>query len=338
MNLFRLEFFFACIIVISSGLVHAQETPDAKLVQAARKEGEIVWYTTMSLDQSKQFMDRFIRKYPFLRPSVFRSGGGALLNRVLSEAKAGKNLFDVVNGNGELVLPLMETGVLAPYVSPERKVIPEDLKDDKGFWTSVYVNSIVLGYNKNLVKRENVPRTYDDLLDPRWKGRKISLDDSYTTFLQGLVSLWGKEKAVAYLKRLAEQDPVVMRGSTIRVQLAAAGEFPLVVAYANIIQNLAERGAPVEWVPLEPAVISVNTVMLGAKASHPNAAKLLVDFTLSKEGQEKLWDFQRIPARSDVEPKPARLFRGYKRYVVAPEEYKNHDEVVKLYSQILKTR
>ena len=316
----------------------SQESPNAKLVEGARKEGEIVWYTTMSLDQSKQFMDRFIKKYPFLKPSVFRSGGGALLNRVLSETKAGKNFFDVVNGNGELVLPLMETGALAPYVSPERKFIPEDLRDEKGFWTSVYVNSVVLGYNRNLVKREQVPVTYEDLLHPRWKGRKISVDDSYTTFLQGLISSWGKEKAVAYLKRLAQQEPVVMRGSTVRVQLAAAGEYPLVIAYANIIQNLAERGAPVDWVALEPAVISVNTVMLGAKASHPNAARLLIDFTLSKEGQEKLWDFQRIPARKDVEPKPARLFRGYKRHVVAPEDYKNHDEVVKLYSEILQTR
>lgn len=129
-----------------------------------------------------------------------------------------------------------------------------------------------------------------------------------------------------------------MRGSTVRAQLAAAGEFPLVIAYANIIQYLAEKGAPIDWLALEPAIISVNTVMLGARAGHPNAARLLVDFTLSKEGQEKLWDFQRIPARSDVEPKPARLFRGYKRYVVHPEEYKNHDEVVKLYTQILKTR
>lgn len=326
------------ILGLSPRAVQAQENPDPKLVQAARKEGEIAWYTTMSLDQSKEFMDRFLRKYSFLKPSVFRSGGGALLNRVLSEAKAGKNLFDVVQGNGEIVLPLMEAGVLAPYASPERKMIPDDLKDDKGYWTAVYVNSIVMGYNKNLVKKENVPRSYDDLLQPRWKGRKISLDDSYTTFLQGLISIWGREKAVAYLKKLAEQEPVIMRGSTIRVQLAAAGEFPLVMAYANIIQYPAEKGAPVDWIPLEPAVISVNTVMLGAKASHPNAAKLLVDFTLSKEGQEKLWDFQRIPARSDVEPKPARLFRGYKRYVVHPEEYRNHDEVVKLYSQILKTR
>ena len=328
----------ACIVALLPSTVDSQENPDPKVVQAARKEGEIVWYTTMSLDQSKQFMDRFVSKYPFLTPSVFRSGGGALLNRVISEAKGGKYLFDVVHGTGEIVLPLMESGLLVVYSSPERKMFPEDLKDNKGYWTSVYVNSIVLGYNKNQVKQEDLPRTYEDLLLSRWKGRKISIDDSYTTFLQGLISVWGRDKAVAYLKKLAEQELVVMRGSTVRAQLAAAGEFPLVIAYANIIQYLTEKGAPIDWVPLEPAVISVNTVMLGAKARHPNAGKLLVDFTLSKEGQEKLWDFQRIPSRSDVEPKPARLFRGYKRYVVHPEEYKNHDAVVKLYAQILKTR
>ena len=83
--------------------IYAQESPDPKVVEAARREGEIVWYTTMSLDQSKEFMDRFLKKYPFLRPSVFRSGGGALLNRVSSEAKAGKYLFDVVHGTGEIV-------------------------------------------------------------------------------------------------------------------------------------------------------------------------------------------------------------------------------------------
>ena len=318
--------------------VRSQENQTQKIVEAARKEGEVVWYTTMSSDQSNAFMARFQQKYPFLRPSVIRLGGSALLNRIVTEAKAGKNFFDVAHGTGEIVLPLMEMGLLAPYLSPERRMIADDLKDKKGFWTSVYVNSVVLGYNTNLIKGQPVPRTYNDLLQPRWKGRKISVDDTYATFLQGLMSAWNKERALEYLKKLAEQEPVVMRGSTVRVQLAAAGEFPLVIAYANIIQYLAEKGAPVDWVPLEPAVISVNTVMAGAKAAHPNAAKLFIDFTLSREGQEKLWDFQRIPSRSDVEPKPARLFRGYKRYVVHPEEMQNLDETAKLYSQILKTR
>lgn len=317
---------------------YSQKTENTSVVEGARKEGEIVWYTTMSLDQSKQYMDRFVKKYPFLKPTIFRSGGGAVLNRILSEAKARKILFDVVNGNAELVLPLKKAGVVAPYASAERSMIPEDLKDAKGYWTSVYVNSIVIGYNKNLVRQEDLPRTYEDLLGSQWKGRKISLDDSYTTFLQGLISVWGKEKAVNYLKRLAAQEPVVMRGSTARVQLASAGEFPLVMAYANIIQNITEKGAPIDWIPVEPVVVSVNTVMMGATPRHPNSAKLFVDFMLSREGQEKLWDFQRIPSRSDVEPKPARLFRGYERYVVAPEEYENHHEVVRLYSKILQTR
>lgn len=342
MTILKKKFFHYCLgtFVLATTLVPlaARSQDSQKLSEAARKEGEIVWYTTMSSDQSNAFMARFQQKYPFLKPSIVRLGGSALLNRVLIEAKVGKYFFDVVHGTGEIVLPLLEQGLLAPYASPERKMIADDLKDSKGYWTSVYVNSVVLGYNRSAVKRDEVPRTYEDLLHPRWKGRKICLDDTYSTWLQGLISSWGKDKALAYLKRLAEQEPVVMRGSTVRVQLAAAGEFPLVMAYANIIQNFAEKGAPVDWLPLEPAVVSVNTVMLGAKAAHSNAGKLLVDFTLSKEGQEKLWDFQRIPARTDVEPKPARLFRGYKRYVVLPEEYKGHDEVMKVYAQILKTR
>src|ERR1044071_2725842 len=252
------------VATVTPGAVYSQDSQSQKTVEAARKEGEVVWYTTMSSDQSNAFMARFQQKYPFLKPSVTRLGGSALLNRIVTEAKAGKNFFDVAHGTGEIVLPLMEMGLLAPYLSPERKMIPEDLKDKKGFWTSVYVNSVVLGYNTNLVKGQPIPRTYNDLLQPRWKGRKISIDDTYATFLQGLISTWGKDKALDYLKKLAEQDPVVMRGSTVRVQLAAAGEFPLVIAYANIIQYLAEKGAPVDWVPLDPAVISVNTVMAGA--------------------------------------------------------------------------
>jgi iron(III) transport system substrate-binding protein len=339
MQLFRRKIFLAAwMAVFLAGLARAQDISDPKIIQAARKEGEIVWYTTMSSDQSNAFMARFQQKYPFLKPSIIRLGGSALLSRIVTEAKAGKNFFDVVHGTGEIVLPLMDLGLIVPYLSAERKLIPEDLKDQKGLWTSVYVNSVVLGYNTNLTRGQAIPRSYNDLLQPRWRGRKISLDDTYATFLQGLISSWGKDKAIEYLKKLAEQEPVVMRGSTVRVQLAAAGEFPLVIAYANIIQYLAEKGAPVDWVALEPAVISVNTVMAGAKANHPNAAKLFIDFTLSKEGQEKLWDFQRIPSRSDVEPKPARLFRGYKRYVVHPEETRNLDETAKLYSQILKTR
>ena len=188
MRLFWRKLLLSLSIVTSVAIAAgAQEGPDPKTIQAARKEGEIVWYTTMSADQSTSFMERFRRKYPFLKPSIVRLGGNALLSRISTEAKAGKSYFDVAHGTGEIVLPLMNMGLLASYASPERKMIPDDLKDKNGFWTSVYVNSIVLGYNTHLTKGQPVPSSYDDLLQPRWRERKISIDSTYVTLLQGLI-------------------------------------------------------------------------------------------------------------------------------------------------------
>jgi iron(III) transport system substrate-binding protein len=210
--------------------------------------------------------------------------------------------------------------------------------DNEGYWTGYYVNSYVLGYNTKLVKKADLPKTYEELLSPRWKGGKISVDTEAYGMLQGLIRVWGKEKAVSYFKRLAAMDPVPKRGNTERVQLAVAGEYELIIAYNQTIQRMTSRGAPIDWVALEPAVVQVNPVMLAAKAPHPNAGRLLLDFLLSKEGAEMLRSFQRIPVRKDVEPDPPRLFRGYKRVLEHPEDYKNFDETVKLYLEIFKLR
>ena len=237
-----------------------------------------------------------------------------------------------------MVLPLIERKLLASYLSPETKMIDSDLVDKEGYWTAYYVNAYVLGYNTKLVKKDDVPKTYEALLDPKWKNRQISVDTEAYGMLQGLIGIWGKEKAVAYFKRLAAQDAVPKRGNTERVQLAVAGEYPLILAYNQTIERMTQRKAPIDWVPLEPAVVQVNPAMLAAKAPHPNAARLFLDFILSKEGAEMLRGFQRIPVRKDVEPDPPRLFRGFKRVIESPEDYKNFDETVKLYLEIFKLR
>lgn len=316
----------------------AQANPDPKLIEGAKKEGELIWYTTMTLDQSKQVVDRFQQKYPFVKPELFRTGGGPLLNKILTEARGGRHAWDVVVGRGEMVLPLIERKLLASYLSPETKMIDSDLVDKEGYWTAYYVNAYVLGYNTKLVKKDDVPKTYEALLDPKWKNRQISVDTEAYGMLQGLIGIWGKEKAVAYFKRLAAQDAVPKRGNTERVQLAVAGEYPLILAYNQTIERMTQRKAPIDWVPLEPAVVQVNPAMLAAKAPHPNAARLFLDFILSKEGAEMLRGFQRIPVRKDVEPDPPRLFRGFKRVIESPEDYKNFDETVKLYLEIFKLR
>jgi len=246
--------------------------------------------------------------------------------------------WDVVSGRGDMVLTLSEAKLLAPYRSPENKFIERDMVDDDGYWAAYYVNPFVLGYNTNLVKKDEVPKSYEQLLDPKWKGKKISIDDSAYGLLAGLIREWGKEKAVAYFKKLAAQDPVVMRGNTNRVQLAMAGEYPLIIAYAPTIQRETSLGHPMDWVPLEPVPVQVNPIMLAAKAPHPNAGKLLVDFLLSKEGQKMLVGFRRIPVREDIDPNPPRLSKGYKRIVEHPEDYKDFAQTIKLYQEIFGLR
>jgi len=183
-----------------------------------------------------------------------------------------------------------------------------------------------------------VPKTYDALLNPKWKGGKITLDTEAYGMVEGLKRAWGKEKALAYFKKLAALDPVLKRGNTERVQLLVAGEYPLIIAYNQTIQRMTSRGAPVDWLALDPAVTQVNPVMIGAKAPHPNAARLFYDYLLSKEGQEQLRSYQRIPVRKDVEPDPPRLFRGFKYVIENPEDYKDFDATVKQYLEIFKLR
>jgi iron(III) transport system substrate-binding protein len=327
-----------CSILAIPSVSWSQGKPDPKLIEGAKKEGQIVYYTTMTLDQSKQTVDRFEKKYPFIKVTLFRTGGGPLLNKIFTESRGGRHDWDVVVGRGEMVLPMMQRKLLASYPSPESKMIDEQLVDKEGFWTAYYVNSYVLGWNTKLVKREDVPKTYDALLNPKWKGGQISLDTEAYGMVEGLKRAWGQEKAIAYLKKLAALDPVLKRGNTERVQLVVAGEYPLIIAYNQTIQRLTSRGAPIDWLPFEPAVTQVNPVMIGSKAPHPNAARLFYDYILSKEGQEELRSYQRIPVRKDVEPDPPRLFRGFKYVIENPEDYKDFDATVKQYLEIFKLR
>lgn len=326
------------IFFLSVVINHASaQNPDPKVIEGAKKEGQMVFYTTMTLDQSKEVIDRFQKKYPFIRATLFRTGGGPLLNKILTEARGGLHAWDVVAGRAEMYVPLMDRKLLAPYRSPETKAIDEDLVDKEGYWTAYYVVTYVLGWHTKLVKREDVPKTYDALVEPKWKGQ-LSFDNEAYGMLQGLMRAWGREKAIAYFRRIAANDPIMKRGNTERVALAAAGEYPLTVAYNQTFERMVARGAPIDWLPLEPAVVSAFPVMLAAKAPNPNAARLYYDFSLSKEGQEMLRGMQRIPVRKDVEPHPPRLFRGYKRVVENPEDYKDFEGLVRLYNEIFKLR
>ena len=334
----KFKVLIALLITIILLPVASWSVSSPKVIEGAKKEGRLVYWTTMNLSHSKLVVSSFEKKYPFIKVMLHRTGGGALVNRVLKEHREGRYPWDLVSGRGEIVPSLMKEGLLAPYRSPESNGIPREFVDNKGYWTAYYIVPYVLGYNTQFVKKDEVPKTYEDLLHPRWKNKKISIDTEAFGLLAGLIKAWGKKKAVSYLSKLAEQQLVINRGNTFRTQLAMVGEFPLVIAYAPTIQRYTSRGAPIDWVPLEPVSVRLNTIMLGAKARHSNAGKLFIDFALSGEGQRLLVKFRRIPVRRGIQPIPTRLINGYKRVVLTPGGYTNLPEIIKLYRDIFKIR
>ena len=143
--------------------IQSDEEETAKLVEGAKKEGALLWYTSASLEEADLFIKGFQRKYPFIKAGAYRTGGDGLLNRILTEVRAKKYFFDVVKVGGYRNDILKREGLYAKYLSPERKFIPEFSKDPEGYWTAVYTNLNAIGYNTNLVSPQEAPKTWNDL-------------------------------------------------------------------------------------------------------------------------------------------------------------------------------
>jgi iron(III) transport system substrate-binding protein len=297
-----LIFFFSVGIHASLGMLHAQEP---NLIQAARREGRVVWYTVAG--ESQQLAQEFEKKYPFVKVEVVRSTVYPLLNRIFNEARAGNHLFDVVRQSTLTFAQLIQKGLVQPYESAEREGYNAGWKDKQGYWTSTEDNYFVLGYNTRLVSERDAPRDWDDLLLPRWRGQ-IGLDPDNHLLLGGLEQSWGREKALAYFRKLAQQQVQFRKGNTLIAQLIVAGEYPLGFVYAHRVEFLKSQKAPMDWVStMNPIITTGGPLGLAAKAQHPNAGKLLIDFVLSKYGQTQLRQYYRIPSRADLEPLSAKL-------------------------------
>src|ERR1044071_3757319 len=215
----------------------ASAQPESKIIEAAKREGELAWWSTIAQDQSQKLIEEFMKRYPFIKASYWRSGSVGLHQKMIMEARAARFSWDVASQTTpEFIYELKQKKLIAPYDSAERRYFSADLKDKDGYWTGTYALPTGLGYNTQQVKREDVPKTYKDLLDPKWKGGKISVDDENYELLIGLVQAWGEKAALNYLKSLAAQAPGVGRGATQRPQMLAAGEFPVAVSYTHTVE------------------------------------------------------------------------------------------------------
>jgi iron(III) transport system substrate-binding protein len=273
---------------------------DDQLIAGAKKEGEVSLYLSTNLTDANGMMQRFKQKYPFVNVGLFRADNEKLLNRILTEASAGKFTADVILISSFEVRVLMQKKLLQKYLTSESRFYPEGFTDKDGYWTSVYSIPRVLAYNTKLVRPDAAPKSYDDLLQPKWKGN-LGLSDSAVLWYAGFLKFYGDEKGREYMKKLSAQKPAFRDSETVISQLLAAGEFPLGVTYSHQVVSLKKKGAPVDWIrTMRPIVTGLKPISLSSKATHPNAGKLFIDFVLSKEGQELIRSFNRLPGRADV--------------------------------------
>ncbi len=282
----------ACLAILST----AGAAADARL-DAARKEGEVVWYTAMNVPDAEALRKPFHERYPFITLTVMRATGEKVRTRILAEARAGRYAWDVVSFNLLDMNALEREGLLARYTSPETATAyPAGAVGPT--WAAIYVRQYVIGYNTQLVKQP--PASWPDLLAPQWAG-KLALDESDVEWYAAMLDYWGRDKGTAYMQALSRQKPQQRRGHSLLTGLLVAGDFPLAVIHAGEIEKEKQEGAPVEWVKtLDPIITSASQVAISGRAPHPAAARLFVDFLLSKAGQQVIASRGRMPARIDL--------------------------------------
>ena len=270
----------------------------------AKDEGKVVLYTSLAGSDNKPFKDAFEKKFPGVNLEIYRVSGSKVLQKVLAEHNAGADIADVVLTEETVLLVLRQKKLLAKFDSPERKAFDSRFKDPDGYWTDVYPTVNSIAYNTKLVSKQDLPVRYTDLLQPKWKG-KTGINANNFMFLAAMLDFYGKEKGMDFLRKLAAQNPQVRAGGTLTATLVAAGEFPLAYTInANNVENVKEKGGPVDWVRIaDPLYGEPHPVCIMAGAAHPNAARLLAEFAISKDGQTLISDLGKVPGRGDVTPK-----------------------------------
>lgn len=330
----KLKTFFALVVF---NCLLAFTVQAAEVQQKAEAEGKVVFYASMTATDAKALVDGFKQLYPKIDGEFYRTSDSQLMEKILTESRAGKPFWDVVSETGFYGHLLKKRGMLETYDSPERKFFRDAYKDPQAFWTSIYTTYAVFGYNTKLVPKSGVPKSYEDLLKPEWKGQIGIEQRAYEWFATTMRNMGGEENGLAFMRRLAQQQLQPRPGRTLIAQLVAAGEYKgSVSVYSQSYEILKGSGAPVDWTPLDPVYASIHPTGIAAKAPHPNAARLLIDFILSKKGQEILRSVKRIPDRIDTPPDPPRLIEGIRPAVTSPEVYDNFDRYVRLFDDTFK--
>jgi iron(III) transport system substrate-binding protein len=272
---------------------------DDKTLDLAQKEGRVSFYTTMGADECKLLVDAFQAKHPSIRVEMTRLGSEKLLQRIITESRAGSHLFDAVTNSGMEIYLLAKTGLLARYTTPEFSSFMADSKDPAGRWVDMYSNLRMIGYNTRLVPKEKIPKRYEDLLEPEWKGQ-IGFPEGQYSWYASMLKIMGEERGKKFFQELARQELNYRGAQVLIAQMISAGEFNVGFTYDTQILRFKNRGAPIDVAPMPFITKNIHPLALAAHAPHPNAGKVFIDYVLSKEGQLFIKNTGRVISRADI--------------------------------------
>src|SRR5215475_2016656 len=318
----------AALLFVATSTAISRAASNDSFIDAAKREGEVVYYASMNLSEANALIAEFEKRYPFIKVKLHRTGSEKLLTRVLTEFRAKKTLADIIQTVEFSMHLFNRSGVLARYLPQSNAIYAREFKEE-GFWTTVYYNCYVTAYNTRMVPARQLPKTYDDLLDPKWKG-KLLMEGTKADWFAGMLQIFGQERGLKYMRDLAKQQPSPREGHELLAQLVVAGEgaFDINIPAASV-ERMKERGAPIDWTALGP----VPAVMVGAGlatgAPHPNAAKLFLEFALSREGQKLMQTPGRQSGRSDFVNEQAAMLKDLKIVPVNPALAEKLDEYAK---------
>ena len=273
---------------------------DKRLLAGAQKEKRAVVYTSLNLKDSVPIVQAFEKKYG-VKIELWRSSSEKVLQRALTEARAGRFAVDGFELNGPEMEALYREGLLEEFWSPQLVNIPAQAIPKHRHYVADRLNFFTIAYNTKLVKPNEVPNSYQDLLEPRWQGR-LGIEASEVDWFGSMVKAMGEAKGLEFFRKLAQQRPQVRTGHTLMGELVASGEIPLAASiYNHNAERLVASGAPIKWKALTPTFGRPNAVAVAKRAERPHAALLFADFMLSLEGQRLIKERNRVPASDKVD-------------------------------------
>ncbi|HEY7168156.1 MAG TPA: extracellular solute-binding protein [Candidatus Binatia bacterium] len=280
-------------VLLNFFLLSFSNAQDAALFQAARKEGSVAWYTSLAIPSSTSIAHAFKTKYTGIDVEVHRTGSQRVLQRVMQEAGSGIKNADVIHTSdaGHFVL-FKQKGMLLKYTPKGAEPFPAGFKDKDGFYYGMRATLSVIAYNPKIVSDADAPKTWKDLLNPKWKGKMVSAHPGYSgiimTHVVALVNLYGWD----YFRDLAKNSLHLVQSANDPAGVVASGERPVGVNGAEYFYyKTLKQGNPIKIVyPKEGIPLVVSPVAIAKDAPHPNAAKLFMEFIFTKEMQQLLAD------------------------------------------------